>query len=109
MCGPGGALTKVLLLELAGQVTLDEGGLAWGGGVDVGGAGQDVDLRRGAASRAWRSAIWEERGTRPLRRPRRGMGVALTGTTVTDEDELESGSLSHLSSFCLERDGRGSA
>mmetsp|Transcript_6965 Transcript_6965/g.28358 ORF Transcript_6965/g.28358 Transcript_6965/m.28358 type:complete len:284 (-) Transcript_6965:50-901(-) len=41
---------KVLLLELAGQVTLDEGGLA--------------------------------------------------GTTVTDEDELESGSLSHLSPFC---------
>ena len=76
----------------------------------MGGAGQDVDLRRGAASRAWtRSAIWEERGTRPLRRPRRGMGVALTGTTVTDEDELESGSLSHLSSFCLERDGRVSA
>ena len=44
MCGPGGALTKVLLLELAGQVTLDEGGLAWGGCVDVGGTGQDVDL-----------------------------------------------------------------
>ena len=75
----------------------------------MGGAGQDVDLRRGAASRAWRSAIWEERGTRPLRRPRRGMGVALTGTTVTDEDELESGSLSHLSPFCWERGGRGSA
>ena len=76
----------------------------------MGGAGQDVDLVVTRRRRElWRSAIWEERGTRPLRRPRRGMGVALTGTTVTDEDELESGSLSHLSPFCLERDGRGSA
>lgn len=72
----------------------------------MGGSGRGSHVARGGVASFRRSSIW--RGTRRNSGSGGTVGT-LTGTTVTDEDELESGSLSHLSPFCWERGGRGSA
>jgi hypothetical protein len=108
--GGGPARTQVLLLELAGQVALHEGGLACVGGErDASGAGQrgfgDPGVgggsRRGtrdAAGSAIAQILKKTRQACSFPAPTMGRrGGSRTGTAVTDEDQLERGRLSHLS------------
>jgi len=107
--GGGRARTQVLLLELAGQVALHEGGLACVGGKrDASGVGQrgfgDPGVgggsRRGtrdAAGSAIAQILKKTRQPVLFRRRRWAGGGSRTGTAVTDEDQLERGRLSHLS------------
>ena len=97
-----GLLTKVLLLELAGQVALDERGLACA--FEAGG-GWSANRSRVRGRRRARQILKKVGGRRKnlapaaVRRARRvdGTSARRTGTTVTDEDELESRGLSgHL-------------
>ena len=108
--GGGRARTQVLLLELAGQVALHEGGLACVGGKrDASGVGQrgfgDPGVgggsRRGtrdAAGSAIAQILKKTRQACSFPAPTMGRrGGSRTGTAVTDEDQLERGRLSHHS------------
>ena len=107
--GRRAARTQVLLLELAGQVALHEGGLACVAGKrdasgvcqrglgDPGVGGRVPEGTREAAGSAI-AQILKKHGSLFFSAPAMGgRGGSRTGTAVTDEDQLERGRLSHLS------------